>query len=271
MGYGLEIYDANGKLVASSDQMSWVLRKTGTATTVATTIGGGGNSTPSMAVIDLAGLGYQNAIVAIACAQTMCFIATNTSGQMIYGCDGGVGTSFNYYIFDSSGTIPPANFGIEMYDANGNITFSSNQRMMKPLDVMYHDPAPSGPGGGLVGPNTTYPSPVTHTGKSLAVALTCWAGWYWLDPNSGVCYDTQPGVSWEPGMNCAFLQLQLSHNMIGGNITNSGQTASMGTVPWENLMLNTSSSQYKTARQQYTALTMLVIDVTNIPLGVTYY
>lgn len=268
MPYGMEIYDANGKLVASSDQMSFVLRKTGSGTTVSFT--GGGYSLPSCAKIDLTGLGYDNPIVALACGSTMSFIGDDITGKKVYGCSGAVGTSFNYYVFDNSGTIPPANFGLEIYDENGNITFSTNQRMMKPLEVLSHDPSPSGAGGE---PNTTGMPSNTYTGKSVAVAPTTWAGYKWLDKyGSGVCYDGGgAGTSWEPGMSCVNLQVASYHDMLGGNVTNSGQTASIDIVPWENITLTTSSSEIKTLKNFFVKLTMLVLDVTDVPIGVTYY
>lgn len=259
MPVGLETYDALGKVLLSTDVLTMALRKTGTGTAVASDAG---SAVPSMLKPPIDFRNYTWPLVAISCASPFGFFGLHsTTFEPRYGCAGAIGTSYTYYLFDVSTTIPNTTFGLEVYNSSGQRAYSAAQRSAKPLAVLTDNRASD--------TGAAFPT-FTATGKQLAIAIPHWAGWQYWPPN-GMCYDNTPAEAWEPGIFCSNLQIQQDYKMLGGKITNGGQTASLDKITYEDITISTSSGGYSSHNNYAVPLTALVMDVTLFPVPATVF
>lgn len=260
MTVGFELYEASGRVAISFDVLTMAFRKSGSGVTVASDAG---SSVASMLKPPVDFTAYGWPMLAIQCAQTFGFMGLNsTDHQPRYACAGGIGTAYNWFLFDVSTTIPNTTFGLELYNAAGQRSFSAAQRALRILKVFQearnHDTG------------AAYASQ-TFSGKSVALVVPHFAGWrYW--PPDGTCFDGGgAGTSWEPGMSCTNLQIPQDSKILGGSITNSNQTANIGHITFEDVNISTSSSGFAAHADLAQALTAFAVDVTNFPLPATVY
>lgn len=245
MPVGMEIYDSAGILQASADMLSHFCKKTGSGTTVANTAGG---NAASMATIALPA-GMDKPICAVSCASTMAF-AGLFSGNLYFWCAGAIGTAFNYYLYDTLEGVATANFGLELYDAAGNITFSSSYR---PIEIL-----------GL------NPGVTNYAGRTVAAALPAWSNTEVNGPLQ--CWDGGVAAPWDGVSFCGDLRYQHTINVRGAFIDNGGSRINPASIQYENVQISAGSSSSYTYPATVAHLQMLMaVDVTGIPIGSTFF
>jgi hypothetical protein len=245
MAYGIEIYASDGTLQANSEMICWFCRKTGTGTTVSRVVG---NSSPSSLTVDVSGM--TNPIVAI----KMAGYNVAKAGGSTYVTSAPIGTSYTYYIFDYAASLPANSgaYGIEILNASGQRVFNSNFFPMQVLNM-------------LTGSTT-----VTHTGKTLAIANASMGGY--AIRGDVYCYDTGGPEIWDGFSYCASLRIINDCDLYGGILSNSFQTVDTSGVSFDDVVITVGdSSSYNVPPDWDTPSKLLVIDVTNIPVGVTFY
>lgn len=245
MAYGIEIYASDGTLQANSEMICWFCRKTGTGTTVSRVVG---NSSPSSLTVDVSGM--TNPIVAI----KMAGYNVAKAGGSTYVTSAPIGTSYTYYIFDYAASLP-ANagaYGIEIFNDSGVRVFNSNFFPMQVLNML------------------TGSATVTHTGKTLAIANASMGGY--AIRGDVYCYDTGGPEIWDGFSYCASLRIINDCDLYGGILSNSFQTVDTSGVSFDDVVITVGdSSSYNVPPDWDTPSKLLVIDVTNIPVGVTFY
>ena len=255
MPVGFECYDQNGKLQFNDSMFCYFLRKTGSGTTGSADVG---NTDPSS--IQLSASGYTNPIIAIQCSATVAFYGMY-GGNYWWACSGAVGTSFNYFIYDRSNSIPASNFGLEVMDANGAITFSSNYRPMQVvsfLDNMSYS--------GFQNPGAAQSA--TYGGKSLAVAQGETGGHRFAGPMD---YYFQGMLTFDPFEYDA-TGYQNDAKLYGGSISNSNQTATTGVVSFDDVYIGGAYSGINNPPPDWQRqLKLFVVDVTGVPIGTTFF
>jgi hypothetical protein len=255
MSYGMEIYAADGTLQANSEMLCWFCRKTGTGTTLVKGLGLG-NTTPSKIEVDVTGI--TNPVVAI---RMNGYTVARAGGYGIFTSDAPVGTSYIYYIFDFSASLPASNdYGLEMFNAAGQRTFNSSYFPMQVLNMLTGSS------------NTSIFEAATHTGKALAIASSVMGGY--RTAGDLYCYDTGgPTIGGGgPGEFCNDLKYQNDHKLYGGALSNSSQTVTTANVSYDDVLVSAGNSNSYFIPPNWNIPTkILVIDVTNIPIGVTFY
>lgn len=232
--YGLEVYDDNQRLQFNTDLFLFFVRKTGTAATV----GGDGFSTnllvpgrssyPSAFVGFSGGNGYA--------------IGYDLNGGVNWGfvSDAPVGTSFNYFIIDTSDKIPASNFGLEVANASGQIVFSASQRVLRAMTLL------SMPDDNSVS--------VTYGGRALGVIPTAWGGYNRYD-------DSQSG---DPSL------YYHDWSIYAAAVTNSGHTVETRVVGVPGGRGDVSGTRPTDNAFEIPAK-FIVIDVGGIPIGQTFF
>lgn len=249
MAFGMEIYDASGVLQADCNLLSYFCRKSGTGTTVAAT--GVGNTVPSKGVIPAAGAGYSYPLIAVSCAgYTVARVGNSISGDITFACSAPTGTSFTYYIFDYSPALPASSFGIELYNASGQRTFSSNYFPMQAVNVLTS-------------------GSVTQTGKTLAVGLPELGGYR----TAGVLNYFLGGVEVIPDGPGSYdsTGYQNDCKLYGGTISNSGQTLTYSTVSFDDVYEGPVWGDIYVPPNWEYACPILAIDVSGIPGSTTFF
>lgn len=245
MAYGIEIYASDGTLQANSEMICWFCRKTGTGTTVTRVVG---NSSTSSLTVDVTGM--TNPIVAI----RMAGYNVAKAGGSTYVSNAPIGTSYTYYIFDYAASLPSSSgaYGIEIFNASGTRVFNSNFFPMQVLNML------------------TGSANVTHTGKTLAIANASMGGY--AIRGDVYCYDTGGPEIWDGFSYCASLRIINDCDLYGGILSNSFQTVDTSSVSFDDVVITVGdSSSYNVPPDWDTPSKLLVIDVTNIPVGVTFY
>lgn len=253
MSYGLEIYSSSGTLQANSEMLCWFCRKTGTGTTVSRL---SGNTPTSSVSVSVSGLGYTHPIIAINMGGGYSVAKAGSEGH--YVSDAPIGTSYTYYIFDYSAALPAeTGYGFEAFNASGQKTFSSSYFPMQVLNML--------DGNSAVGISNS----VTHTGKTLALANASMGGY----AIRGDLYCTDAGLSiWDGFTYCNNLVVLNDCKLYGGVLSNSSQTATTSNVSFDDVTITLGNSDnYVLPPDWNTTSKILVIDVTNIPVGQTFY
>lgn len=246
MAYGIEIYASDGTLQANSEMICWFCRKTGTGTTVSRVVG---NSSPSSLTVDVTGM--TNPIVAI---QMGGGYNVAKAGGSTYVTSAPIGTSYTYYIFDYAASLPATAgaYGIEIFNDSGVRVFNSNFFPMQVLNML------------------TGSASVTYTGKSLAIANASMGGY--AIRGDIYCYDSGGPELWDGFSYCASLRIINDCDLYGGVLSNSFQTVDTSGVSFDDVVITVgNSSSYTVPPDWDTPSKLLVIDVTNIPVGVTFY
>lgn len=134
MPAGLQIMNADGVTVQVDDTYAnLAVVEMGTiATNTATSAGGNSGVTFSRS-------GLKNPLIAVAGTTSQVAVAwLQNAGNGTWGFNilaaGGVGTQCKYLIFDSPPATSP-NYGFQVFDANGNITFDGSLRYLRVIDM----------------------------------------------------------------------------------------------------------------------------------------
>jgi len=129
MAYGLQIYSANGALQLDSNDATHVIYQMGLSGTSGT-VSGANSSTPVFAGVNVTVSNYnpQEDLLfyqPTGSAAVAAYVIPISTGFTIFS---NTNTSFYYYIFRKVTTLgdPSSNYGIEIYDASGNILFNQD-------------------------------------------------------------------------------------------------------------------------------------------------
>lgn len=251
MGVGIEVYATDSTLLLSTDMICWFCRKSGTGTTVSSS--GVGNTVSSKVVIPVSGLGYTYPIVAISINSGYYAARANnaSNGDYQYISDAPIGTSYTYYLYDYAPTLPARNIGIESFNqTTGQRTFSSEFWPFKPLT----DITPSG--------SATYPGKTlaiagpTPGGHRIAGPINYYDGWPFPYPvPDGDPYDSTG--------------YQNDGKLYGGGI--SGSTATWGDVSYDDVYFGPVYGDIYVPPDWVIDVPVLAVDVSNIPIGSTFF
>lgn len=245
MAAGFEVYDSGGVLQASSEFFGYFCRKTGTGVTGTSVFG---NTVPSEAVIAMPA-GVVKPIVAIICGSALGLAVAGANYRL--SCAGPVGTAFTYYIFDRADALPASNNGLEIYNSTGEITFSSNFHPLVAMDAL------ASPGAA-----ESYP------GFTPALALLSYGGHRQLAVGGPICFDSGPSI-WFPGQPCDDLRYHLDAKVYGGKVV--GHDVTTLEISFDDVEVRTTADLYEEPPLYVIPTTLLVLDVTNIPVPATFF
>jgi hypothetical protein len=243
MPAGIEHFNDAGRLVFSSEdgQTTYVLKRSGQVACVASSWG-----FQSVSMFDVNFSDVPNAIVAISGGNGyLAALWVSSSGFKQYLSDAPVGTVFNYFVFVNVNIYPVSEkFGIEAYNSAGQLTFSSTAYTMRTLNVITV-------GGGL----PAYTGPQSYPGKQLAFSHGVYSGkniHFNMDPDSGgVMYDQ----IWDAN---------------GFSIGGGGSFIGFGAVPYVNGRFGPTPESF-IGPDFYVGAIVLLLNVTNVPIGVTVF
>jgi hypothetical protein len=258
---GFEVYNDSGALQVRSDMYAYKLRKTGLVQTVPPTFG---NTETSDVLVPRSGMSAQS-VCAIQCfGYGVGFIGyqTGTSPAFCFVSNAPVGTVVRYFIFDRADAVPPSTFGVECYDDNGKVTFSSNFRVMNAVGLLsFGDPQSRSYFGDA--------QSLTLAGKSLAFMQgapagragpmglkTCWIG--------GVAKPLGP----PEGQTCDYYTYDNNGKIYGGLVSSDGTSVNTTSVSWDDVTV-TDPEGDDTGWQ--IPLKLFVVDVTGVPIGTTFF
>lgn len=246
----IEMTTENGKLQTNADLFVHYLRKTGSGSTVS----GYGFSLPSACIVPSAGL--NKPIYAIHSSSGVGFVGVNSNNDPVFACGGGPGTYFEYFIYDTISNLSPSNFGLEIYNNSGLLSFSANYIPMKGLSII----------------NSSNPGPLTFNGKKLAAATMSYAGRRIPGPLFVYDANTNQYTLWDEFSEAQVLRYFNDGKVNTAIISNSGQTIETTPVSYEDIIIDAgNSSNYYLPPNAEKSADILVLDVTNIPIGTTYF
>lgn len=225
----IDYWDQNGALQFSSNVMTFAFIGSGTVTSAG--VSGMGVSETSRFTIP----GSAGRIVAIAGGggHQFAFSGTRPSpSDAVFATTAPAGTTFKYYLFDVHSVLSATGTGLELWDDFGQLTFSSNYKQLRSLAILQS--------GGL--------SSHTAWGRQLAVAQMVFCGYLQYSneekETDGWYYDQD-------------------FSLYGASITDSGQTASLGIVPYGVGRYGPFPRMPTNAFDK--PATMMVVDVTGLP------
>lgn len=263
MATGIEICDQNGKMQFNGDMLTYALRVSGTTYVENRKIG---NTCPTSFIVPTSQT-FTQALIAIGggngyAAAFGGLYTINGQQIKIYGTNGApAGTPFNYYIFERSNTIPASNFGMEVRNANNEITFSTNQRVMRVLTMI----------GGVVVNGEQYAS---YGGRQLAFCQGAWSGHRISGPKS--YYGGGGGGSPQlpdqdvGGGSGGYSAWNNDGKIYGGFISDGGQTVGTRMVSWDDVRIGPAPDQDQ-PDDYYKPLNLFVADVTGFPIGAQFF
>lgn len=264
---GFEVYDELGKLQVGSEFFSHYLASQGTGLSTTKTFG---NTTPSQIQITVPA-GVTRPIIAIVCGNNRLAGIWVVNGNVhTYACSGPVNTPYTYYVFSSTLGQVAVGGPLELFNAAGELTYSSNR---KPMRIM----ALSGEWGAAGFPEYTNPYDPTvygysgsstlgpYTGKTLAFAQTHFGGHgivnsYQLYINGVLSIDPNPGF---PNENeTREWRAQNNGKIYGASIANNTLTA--GEISFDDVEFLAGNGQEPDPQKNWANSTQfLAIDVTN--------
>lgn len=265
MPAGLEIYDQNGKLQITDNFLSYTLRVSGTTYVTDNKVGNTarGFSIPGSQ-------SYSTTLIAIQGPELAAYAGyngtgwTGPAGQLVFATLAPVGTAYNYFIFQQSSFIPSTNFGLEVRDASGQITFSSNYRTMRVIDtILYSDNESS-----INSLTLSYP------GRSVAVIPSTFAGHRingQLEYFQGGVPVLPPGQGGDPDVGQYQYGWQNYGDLYG--ISSRGgnySTVQTGLVGWDRVFIGPQFGSQQPDEWD-NPLNAFVVDVTGIPIGVQFF
>jgi hypothetical protein len=259
----VETYDeSTGRLQVSANMLGFVCRKTGTGNTVART---GGNTNPSAFTIDTTGFTYP--IIAV---QTNGFAAAlygmrSGINGAYFASSGAIGSPYTYYIYEWTPMLPANNALFQLYTDSGQCSFSSGYWPLK---------VPKGiPMGETAGGSGTY----TMGGRSLAYACSNVGGH--SRARSNYCYiQGQPVIADPDGQGLetcrGTIRGRIDGKLYGGVVHNNGTTVNGANISVDDV--EGSFGTYSEYRSGYAdgwdvPNTVMVVDVTGIPIGATFF
>lgn len=261
MPIGFEIYEQSGKLQLSSDMLIYVLRVSGTTFVENVKVGNTCETSFRVPTTQT----YANAMVAIGGGGGFAAAFAGTwgaTGERIFGTNAPVGTPFNYFVFERSSTYPATNFGIEVRRQSGEIVFSTNQRVMRVVQVL-----------DLVGGNT---AEANFPGKQLAWCQGAWAGHriagqLMMDQGGGGPIVVDPSTPEDPGDHGETRYYWNNDGKIyGGYLANGGSTVRPAEISYDDVQIGPTPDPTQPP-DFILPLKLFIVDVTGMPVGVQFY
>lgn len=268
MTEGFATYDAGGKLQFNSEMLTYALRVSGTTYVENRKVG---NTCPTSFLVPTSNT-YTNALIAISGGNGYAagFAGVYATGSApypkVYGTNGApVGTPFNYYIFERSNTIPATGFGLEVRNSSNEITFSSNQRVMRVIDYING----SRP---YIGEDA-----VTWGGRQLAWCQGQWSGhrvsgqkvYYGGGGQGGGGIRPEMPDQDNPGQG-GYSGWQNDGKLYGGLSADNGQTVRTRQISWDDVFIGPGPDQAQ-PDDYFKDLYLFIVDVTGVPVGQTFY
>ena len=263
MPSGFEHYRQDGKLLASTLFVTAFCRRSGTGTTATSVLG---NTVPSQISLDVSGFTSPRVVVRMP-GYSVAF--ASRQGNTIYMVTNApVGSSFTYYLFDRSSTLPgrASGVGVESYNEAGQKTFDSAYWPLKMLARL----APPATEFSLTGES------YTRTGsQTLAGLATTFSGRSKPRDGSFLCY-TGGASQWDGGA-CSDLRYSQYGKLFGAQVSSDGTKVTSVPVSWDDVQVRTSSNSSGTPGGISNGLTwespyaVFAVDVTNIPVNNTFF
>ncbi|WP_156359170.1 hypothetical protein [Sphingomonas sp. Leaf242] len=250
-----DIYDASGRLQVSTNMLGMVCRRTGTGATITRQ---GGNTSPSSLLVDVSGCSYP--VVAIKIDNYVAALAgksgNSTTNHWI--CSAPVGTGFTYYIFDWTTSLPNSGGMERRFDANGRCTFNSDYFPMFTTRMF------GGVGQTMATNGRVFATAQgTMAGHSRRGEALCYqSGGPQLDPDGG-------GLQ-----NCRDIRYRNDGKLYGGGVRPGDGTVGMYQVSWDDVQVsagNYTNYSQNDVRGWECPGTVMAVDVTNIPVGATFF
>jgi hypothetical protein len=248
-----EIYDESGRLCVSALMLSFVCRRTGTGTSRSRITG---NTAPSSLEVDVSGIAQPMvAIIMDGYVVAVAGRSGSNSQNVSFACSAPVGVGFTYYIFDWTTALPASNGLRQMWNEAGQKTFDSNFWPMKIV-------------AGLSGGSGDQLSAVP--GIKFAAACSALGGH--SIPGEAACYDSG-NPNFDDLTTCNNIQARIDGKLYGGRTDSGGSRVTAGQVSYDDVLGsygNYSSYQQNGGGWEIANL-ILVVDVTSIPVGVTFF
>lgn len=234
-GYGFQTFDDAGHLQADDTFVLYYIRKTGTVTVGSGFGAANGFSVPGLNTYPDAMVGFSGNN-----GYTVGFDLNGSFGSTSwkYLTDAPTGTTFKYYIIESSDKITPlasGEYGHEIYNASGVVTYSDHFNVAPAINLI-----------------STSDS-ATYTGLTLGFIPLSFAGHNaYSDPDSG-----------DPS--------QYHHDFVvyGANINTAGTTVTGSSVTIE--LGDITGTRPADSNQFEIAGSIIVLDVTNVAIGTTFF
>jgi hypothetical protein len=257
----VETYDeSTGRLQVSANMLGFVCRKSGTGTTVARQ---GGNTNPSSFTVDTTGFTYPIIAIKTDGFASALYGIRAGNNDAYFACSGEIGSPFTYYIFEWTPSLPANSALFQLYTTGNQCAFSSGYWPLKvPKGI-----AMSEAGGG------TY----TMNGRSLAYACSS-VGGHSRAPNN-YCYTPGQNPVADPdgtGLESCrgTIRGRINGKVYGGSVLNNGTTVNGAYVSVDDVVGDFGTyAEYRAGYGDGWAMpnTVMVVDVTGIPVGATFF
>ena len=254
---------SNGKLQASTNEVLYQLRKTGSGTTVANT---GTSTNPSYLPVP-GSMANPDTLTALSLDGGYgAALASGYGGQKVYASNAPVGTTFRYYLFERADRTAPTGYGVIFKNSGtGAVGWSSQYFTMSGVAMLGSPTTGFWNGGGFYND----PHAFTDSTKTLAFMPLNWAG----HRHAGFVTGGTPGgpIIADPGSNTNYVyQENQSGKLYGGAVSADGHTVSSVAIRWDDHTVSLGHSS--TPPPDWTIpLKMFAVDVTGIPIGQTYF
>lgn len=255
MSFGMEILSDAGVLQADANLFGYFCRRSATVTSVADP--GYGITIPSVFIVPKTTYTYP-LFAFRSNGHRIARVGTTGSGDHAFASSAPIGTTLDYYAFDYGPTLPAmaSPFGIEMFNASGQRTFSSDQFPMRIT--------------GLFDTGSQ-----TQTGKTMAVALPRTGAYRTAGPiryNKGGVEVLRPeGEPWDFPADYDETFYDQENDLYGGSVTNAGQTVNHELVSFNNIQIGPEPGNILVLPDYDRRVPILAVDVTGIPLNTTFF
>ena len=236
--YGFQVYDDQNNLQADDTLLLYYVRRTGTVQV------GAGFGQANGIVLNL-GSTHASALIAFAGGNGY-LVGYDLNGAWSAGVfrfltNAPPGTTFNYYVLELSDKIPPlasGQYGLEVYDDAGRVTFTSSQRLAPTLNII---------GSNFPNANGYYP------GRTLGIAPLSFAG-----HNRYADSDTGDTALYYHDFAAA-----------GGGISADGASVTYGDIIIENQDI--ANTRPPDTNQFEIESSFFVLDLSHVPVGQTFF
>lgn len=262
---GFATYSDGGKLQVSSEMLTYALRVSGTTYVENRKVG---NTCPTSFLVPTSN-SYPNALIAIgggngyAAAFAGLYGTGSPPYPKVYGTNGApAGTPFQYYIYERSNTIPASGFGLEVRNVSNEVTFSSNQRVMRVVDYM----------SSIVNNGE---EARTFGGKQLAwcqgqVSGHRISGTKMYYGGGGGGGPSLPMPDQDAPSGNYYSAWDNNGKLYGAYSANGGQSVCSRMVSWDDVRIGPAPDSDQPP-DWFIPLNLFVVDVTGVPVGQTFY
>lgn len=254
-----DFYDPNtGRLTASASMAAYICRRSGSGTTRTRS---GGNTNPSTILIDVSGCQYPIVALQLGGYVAGSYGRNIGTASLNLACSAPVGTNFNWFIFDWAPALPDSLVNgalLKIKNPDNDLwTFSASTWPMKLVGLLPLD-------------GSTYQ--FDSASSSLAFANGSLSGH--SRPGEASCYDG--GQSPDPGEGleqCRDIRYRNNGKLYGGSSVNGTRSIQTGVVSIDDVMVSAGRYQdYERDNRGWESPgNLMIIDVTNIPVGRTFF